>query len=140
LLLHLLAALCRHPWRPSRCHLFFRPGCLTALLLLPLLLRLLLSSLVSGLPSSVQSSSGSSRICISYSTPQLSPSRSSHPHSLRCSVRPLFALLGQTQLPSRLLLRRTPQSSPRQLLPLFQLLLLLRRLLFGASLPKGEID
>ena len=96
LLLHLLAVLCRHPWRHSRCHPFFRPGCLPVLLILPPLLRLLLHSLVSGLPSSVQSSSGNSRFCISYSTPQLSPSCSSHPHSLRCSVHPLFALLSQT--------------------------------------------
>ena len=64
---HLLAVLCRHPWRPFRCHLFFRPGCLPSLLLLPLLLRLLLHSLVFGLPSSVQSSLGSSRCSLSFS-------------------------------------------------------------------------
>ena len=124
-LLHLLEALCRHPWCLSRCHLIFRLGCLPA----QLLLLLLLLSRVSGQPSSVQSSLGSSRFCISFSTCQLSRSLSSHLLSLRCSVRLLFAPLSQTRLPSRLLLRQTPRSScPSQLLPLLQLLLLLRRL------------
>ena len=91
-----LTVSCRHPWHPSRCHLFFRPGCLPALLLLPLLLRHLLHSLVFGLPSSVQSSLGSSRSYTSSSTPRLSPSLSSHLHSLRCSVRPSCAPLSQT--------------------------------------------
>ena len=111
LLLHLLADLCRHPCHHSQYHHFYRPGCLPVLSLLPLLLRLLLHSLVFGLPSSVLSSLGSSRSCISFRTRQLSRSLSSHPHSLRCFVRPLITSLSQTRLPSRLPLRRTPWSS-----------------------------